>query len=72
MTRSSSSACGLWKTVKDEEVYLKAYDSMAESRAKLSAYIRCDNGRQPHRALGGKAPGATYFVVLPSAIRDAA
>ena len=62
----------LWKTVKYEEVYLKAYDSVADARANLTTYVRFYNERRPHRALDGKTPDAAYFVALASAIRAAA
>jgi len=62
----------LWKTLKYEEVYLKAYDSVADAKTHLTTYIRFYNERRPHRALDGKTPDATYFAALASAIRAAA
>jgi len=41
----------LWKSVKYEEVYLKAYDSVAEARAGIGAYLRFYNNERPHQAL---------------------
>jgi putative transposase len=55
----------LWKSVKYEEVYLKAYDSVTEAKANLGAYLRFYNTRCPHRALDGKNPAAVYFVTMP-------
>ena len=37
----------LWKTVKDEEVYLKADDSVADAKANLATYLRFYNERRP-------------------------
>lgn len=52
----------LWKSVKYEEVYLKAYDSVGEAKANLEAYLRFYNERRPHRALDGRSPDAVYFA----------
>lgn len=62
----------LWKTVKYEEVYLKAYDSVGDVKANLATYLRLYNERWPHRALDGRTPDAAYFVALASAIRAVA
>ena len=42
----------LWRTVKYEEVYLKAYASVVEARRELGAYFRFYNNLRPHQALG--------------------
>jgi putative transposase len=55
----------LWKSVKYEEVYLKAYDSVSEAKAALGAYLGFYNTRRPHRTLDGKTPDAIYFADLP-------
>ena len=62
----------LWKSVKYEEVYLKAYDSVAEAKANLATYLRFYNERRPHRSLDGKTPDAAYFAALASATPAAA
>jgi len=62
----------LWKSVKYEEVYLKAYDSVADAKASLGKYLRFYNERRPHRSLGGLTPDATYFAALAANIRPAA
>ncbi|HMW81853.1 MAG TPA: integrase core domain-containing protein, partial [Accumulibacter sp.] len=62
----------LWKTVKDEEVYLKADDSVADAKANLATYLRFYNERRPHRSLDGQTPDATYFAALAAATRPAA
>lgn len=59
----------LWKSVKYEEVYLKAYDSVTQAKASLGAYLGFYNTRRPHQALDGKCPDAVYFAdVLPERI----
>jgi len=55
----------LWKTIKYEQVYLHAYATVSEARAKLTAYIDFYNRRRPHRALDGHTPDDVYFNSLP-------
>lgn len=55
----------LWRSVKYEEVYLKAYDSVGEARASLERYFEFYNGRRPHSTFGGKTPNQVYFDDLP-------
>jgi len=61
----------LWKSVKYEDVYLKAYESVSAARAGISRYIDFYNSRRPHRAHGGRTPDVVYFAALP-AIEQAA
>ena len=46
----------LWRTVKYEEVYLKAYANSSEVRRELGAYFRFYNDKRPHQALGYQTP----------------
>jgi len=55
----------LWRSVKYEEVYLKAYDSVSAARAGIAAYIDFYNARRPHSAHGGRTPDMAYFATLP-------
>jgi putative transposase len=55
----------LWKTVKYEEIYLHAYESVGEARQSLSRYVTFYNQRRPHRALEGKTPDSVYLNSLP-------
>ena len=50
----------LWRTVKDEEVYLKAYASVLEAQRELEDYFRFYNGLRPHQALGYRTPAEVY------------
>ena len=52
----------LWKSVKYEEVYLRAYDSVGEARASLGRYLDFYNGKRPHSSLGRKTPDEAYFT----------
>ena len=38
----------LWRSVKYEEVYLRAYDSVSDARASIGRYFDFYNGRRPH------------------------
>ena len=55
----------LWKSVKYEEVYLRAYESVAEARAGLGRYFAFYNGRRPHSSLEGMTPQECYNQSLP-------
>lgn len=54
----------LWKSVKYEEVYLHAYDSVTQARQGLERYFRFYNQRRPHSSLDGKTPDQVYFESL--------
>jgi putative transposase len=54
-----------WRSIKYEEVYLRAYDSVDEARASLSRYIHFYNGHRPHSSLDGRTPDQAYFNSLP-------
>jgi putative transposase len=56
----------LWRSVKYEEVYLRAYDSVSDARAGLARYLGFYNTRRPHRSLDGKTPDEFYFASLPA------
>jgi putative transposase len=57
----------LWKTIKYEEVYLHAYDTVSAAKESLTRYISFYNGRRPHTALDRQTPNAAYFKRLPLA-----
>jgi putative transposase len=50
----------LWRSVKYEEVYLKAYENGTEARAGLGAYLNFYNQERPHQSLGYQTPGAVF------------
>ena len=56
----------LWRSVKYEEVYLHAYDSVSAARAGLARYLAFYNARRPHRSLDGSTPDEFYFASLPA------
>ena len=51
----------LWRSVKYEEVYLRAYDSVAQARASLGRYLDFYNRRRPHSSLDRRTPDRAYF-----------
>jgi len=52
----------LWRTVKYEEVYLRAYSSVWEAHAGIGRYLSFYNSRRPHSSLDGKTPDQAYFI----------
>ena len=55
----------LWRSVKYEEVYLRAYDTVAEARTSLARYFSFYNSRRPHSSLDRQTPDQAYFTPLP-------
>ena len=55
----------LWRSVKYEEVYLRAYDTVSEARASISRYLGFYNSRRPHSSLDRQTPDQAYFTPLP-------
>ena len=56
----------LWKSVKYEEVYLKAYNTVSEAKAGLAKYFEFYNRRRPHSSLDRMTPEQFYFNSLPA------
>jgi putative transposase len=54
----------LWRTIKYEEVYLRAYANVPEARTSIGRYIGFYNSRRPHSSLDGKTPDQAYFNLL--------
>ena len=55
----------LWRTVKYEEVNLKAYDTVSAAKASLGTFFDYYNRRRPHQSLDDETPDAIYFAGLP-------
>jgi putative transposase len=60
----------LWRSIKYEEIYLKAYDTVGEARASIGRYLAFYNGRRPHSSLDRKTPDQAYFDRLPRSAAD--
>jgi putative transposase len=56
----------LWRTIKYEEIYLRAYTSVPEARASIGRYLAFYNGTRPHSSLGGQTPDQAYLKTLTS------
>ena len=55
----------LWRSVKYEEVYLRAYESVSDARSSIGRYLDFYNTRRPHQTLDGGTPDQAYFTKLP-------
>ena len=55
----------LWRSIKYEEVYLHAYESVSAAKAGVGRYLDFYNRRRPHTALGERTPDEAYFTQLP-------
>ena len=56
-----SSWSGFGVSIKYEEVYLKAYETVTEARASIGRYVHFYNTRRPHSSLDRKTPDQVYF-----------
>lgn len=50
----------LWRTVKQEEVYLHEYQDVWQAEDRLRKYFEFYNHRRPHQSLGNKTPAEVY------------
>ena len=57
----------IWRSVKYEEVYLRAYGGVAEARASIGRYLDFYNRKRPHSSLDARTPDQAYFNHLPLA-----
>ncbi len=55
----------LWRSLKYEEVYLHAYDSVSAAKDGIGRYFRLYNNRRPHSSLADRTPDESYFSQLP-------
>ena len=55
----------LWRSVKYEDIHLRAYGSIAEARRGLTAYFDFYNKRRRHQGLDYRTPDEVYFTTLP-------
>ena len=60
----------LWKTVKYEEIYLKAYESISHARKELTKFFDRYNMRRPHPGFHDMTPDEVYWSTLAK-IKDA-
>ena len=55
----------LWRSVEYEEVYLRAYDTVADARASIGRYLIFYTTRRPHSSLDRQTPDQAYFTGFP-------
>jgi putative transposase len=55
----------LWRSVKYERVYLKAYDCVSAARADIADYLAWYNAHRTHSSLDRSTPDEAYFAGLP-------
>jgi putative transposase len=55
----------LWRSVKYEEVYLRAYETVADARRLIGRYLDFFNRKRPHSSLGARTPDYAYFTLVP-------
>jgi len=58
----------LWRSVKYEEVYLRAYAAVSQARISIGRYLNFYNARTPRSSLGARTPDQAYFDNLPMAM----
>ena len=55
----------LWRSIKYEEVYLRAYETVGEARSSIGRYLDFYNERRPHSSLDDRTPNQAYFDLPP-------
>ena len=61
----------LWKSIKYEEVYLHAYETVSAAQQGIARYLTVYNQTRPHRALDGHTPNGVYVDNLPTRLTAA-
>jgi putative transposase len=57
-----------WRTIKYQEVYLKAYESASDARTNIRRFIDFYNSVRGHSSLQGQTPDSIYFNNTGAAI----
>jgi putative transposase len=57
----------LWRSVKYEEVYIRAYNSVSEARTSIGKYLEFYNQGRPHSSLDRQTPDQVYFSQIQNA-----
>ena len=57
----------LWRSLKQEEVYRRAYETVAEARKGIADYLRYFNEERPHQGLDNRTPDDVFYERKPLA-----
>ena len=57
----------LWRSLKQEEVYRRAYDTVAEARKGIADYLRYFNEERPHQGIDNRTPDDVFYKRKPLA-----
>ena len=57
----------LWRSLKQEEVYRRAYESVSEARKAIGDYLRYFNQERPHQGLDNRTPDDVFYERKPLA-----
>ena len=55
----------LWRSVKYERVYLRAYDTVSQARADIAEYLDWYNTKRQHTSIEDRTPDQVYWKLLP-------
>ena len=54
-----------WRSLKQEEVYRRAYETVTEARKGIADYLRYFNEERPHQGLGNRTPDDVFYKRKP-------
>ena len=55
----------LWRSLKQEEVYRRAYETVSEARKGIADYLRYFNEERPHQGLDNRTPDDVFYKRKP-------
>ena len=61
----------VWRSIKCEEVYVHAYETVSAAREGISRYINFYTTRRPHSSHQARTPDVVYFASLPQPSAEA-
>ena len=62
----------LWRSIKYEEIYLKAYETVTEAKSQIEAWFKYYNRHRRHQSLDRKTPNNVYYKFMPQKVKYAA
>ena len=55
----------LWRSLKQEEVYRRAYETVSEAGKGIADYLRYFNEERPHQRLDNRTPDDVFYKRKP-------